>query len=54
MIAGREHRDIAELVVAAARLIGTAEAGSEPNFKLVGYYYRRGRCGERGIPRSYC
>lgn len=33
MIAGREHRDIAELVVAAAKLIGL-EKLSEPNFKL--------------------
>jgi chaperonin GroEL (HSP60 family) len=33
MIAGREHRDIAELVVSAARLIGL-EKLSEPNFKL--------------------
>ncbi|HMM20186.1 MAG TPA: TCP-1/cpn60 chaperonin family protein [Selenomonadales bacterium] len=33
MIAGREHRDIAELVVAAARLIGL-EKLNEPNFKL--------------------
>lgn len=32
-IAGREHRDIAELVVAAARLIGL-EKLHEPNFKL--------------------
>lgn len=33
MIAGREHADIADLVVAAARLIG-AEKLCEPNFKL--------------------
>jgi chaperonin GroEL (HSP60 family) len=33
MIAGREHRDIAELVVSAARLIGL-EKLAEPNFKL--------------------
>lgn len=33
MIAGREHRDIAELVVAAARLIGL-EKLNEHNFKL--------------------
>jgi len=34
MIAGREHRDIAELVVAAARLIGL-EKLTETNFKLA-------------------
>lgn len=33
MIAGREHRDIAELVVSAARLIGLDKL-AEPNFKL--------------------
>ncbi|MBP2653874.1 MAG: groL1 [Firmicutes bacterium] len=33
MIAGREHHDIAELVVAAARLVGL-EKLCEPNFKL--------------------
>lgn len=33
MIAGREHSDIAELVVAAARLVGLDKL-SEPNFKL--------------------
>ena len=33
MIAGREHKDIAELVVSAARLIGLDKL-TEPNFKL--------------------